>query len=142
VSTKMTEQEREQFLKDVRVGVLSVMEEGRGPLTVPVWYDYDHERGVWLVTDADSRKGKLLRAARRASLCAQDERPPYRYVSVEGPVEITTGDRERDVRPLARRYLGAEGGDRYVEQTSGGDGETLLVTLRPARWLTVDYGKQ
>lgn len=142
MSIQMSESEREQFLKDVRVGVLSVAEEGRGPLTAPVWYDYDRDRGLWFVTDAESRKGRLLLAARRCSLCAQDEQPPYRYVSVEGPIELAAGDRERHLRPLARRYLGVEQGDGYVERTAGGAGEMLLVTLRPQRWLTVDYGKE
>jgi PPOX class probable F420-dependent enzyme len=140
--TRMTELEREEFLKAVRVGVLSIAEDGRGPLAVPVWYDYDRDRGLWFLTDADSRKGRLLLAARRCSLCVQDERPPYRYVSVEGPVEIAAADRELHLRPLARRYLLLEQGDRYTEQSAGQPGETLLLTLRPERWLTVDYGKE
>jgi hypothetical protein len=45
---------------------------------------------------------------------------------------------------MARRYLGAELGDRYVEATSA-DREaaaSVLVRVRPERWLTVDYRKQ
>jgi hypothetical protein len=59
-------------------------------------------------------------------------------------VAIEPADRERHVRPLARRYLGVELGDRYVEATSGGAGEggEILVRMRPERWLTVDYAKQ
>ena len=34
----MTRTEREAFLAETRVGMLSVNEPGRGPLTVPVWY--------------------------------------------------------------------------------------------------------
>ena len=141
MSTKMTEPEREEFLKALHVGVLSIAEPDRGPLTVPVWYAYGRDTGLWFVTDRDSRKGKLLQRAKRCSLCVQDEQPPYRYVSVEGPIELADADRERHLRPLARRYLGVEGGDRYTETSAGAPGETLLVTLRPERWLTVDYGK-
>ena len=141
-STRMTVAEREAFLKEMRVGILSVAEDGRGPLTVPVWYDYDGAAGLWFLTDADSRKGELLQQQHRCSLCVQDERSPYRYVSVEGPVELGEGDRERHLRPLARRYLGVIQGDRYVERSAGEPGETLLVTLRPERWLTVDYRKE
>ena len=108
---------------------------------MPVWYDYDRNRGLWLVTDRASRKGKLLQKVKRCSLCVQDEQPPYRYVSVEGPIALGDADRDRHLRPLARRYLGVEGGDRYTETSAGAPGETLLVTLRPERWLTVDYGK-
>jgi hypothetical protein len=72
----------------------------------------------------------------------QTESPPYQYVSVEGPVvAITKADRERDRRPLAHRYLGRELGDRYVESTADEHGDSILVRMRPERWLTVDYRK-
>ena len=41
MSFAMTRQEREAFLAEVHVGILSVADEGRGPLTVPIWYAYD-----------------------------------------------------------------------------------------------------
>ena len=37
----MTRDERETFLADVHVGVLALDEPSHGPLTVPVWYDYE-----------------------------------------------------------------------------------------------------
>ena len=42
---------------------------------------------------------------------------------------------------LAHRYLGRELGDRYLADSSGGGDESIVVRLRPERWLTVDYGK-
>jgi hypothetical protein len=57
---------------------------------------------------------------------------------------IEPADRERHLRPLARRYLGAELGDRYVAATADEReaGASVLVRVRPERWLTVDYRKQ
>ena len=67
---------------------------------------------------------------------------PYKYVSVEGPiVAVEAADLERDRRPLARRYLGTEVGDSYIESTRDVAGN-VLVRMRPERWLTVDYAKQ
>jgi nitroimidazol reductase NimA-like FMN-containing flavoprotein (pyridoxamine 5'-phosphate oxidase superfamily) len=118
MSLAMTRQEREAFLADVHVGIISIPDEGRGPLTVPIWYAYDPGGELRVVTARASRKGRLLAHAGRFSLCAQTETPPYKYVSVEGPVMATeAADLERDVRPLAHRYLGAAMGDRYIEQT-------------------------
>jgi nitroimidazol reductase NimA-like FMN-containing flavoprotein (pyridoxamine 5'-phosphate oxidase superfamily) len=37
----MTNEEREAFLADVHVAVISVAEDGHGPLVVPVWYSYE-----------------------------------------------------------------------------------------------------
>lgn len=142
MSLAMTREEREAFLAAVHVGVISMAEPGRGPLTVPIWYRYEPGGDVAVVTGRDSRKGRLLAAAPRISLCAQTEAPPYRYVSVEGPVvQVGPADLERDVRPLAHRYLGAEFGERYLEATAGSE-ESIVVRMRPERWLTVDYAKQ
>ena len=141
MSLAMTKQERETFLADLHVGIISIPEEGRGPLTVPIWYSYVPGEEVRIVTGRATRKAQLLRTARRFSLCAQTETPPYKYVSVEGPVvAIEPADLERDRRPLARRYYGAEPGDRYIERTRDLV-ENVLVRMRPERWLTVDYGK-
>ena len=145
MSLAMTRAEREAFLAALHVGVISISESGRGPLTVPIWYDYEPGGDLWVLTDRDSRKGKLLEVGKRISLCAQTEAPPYQYVSVEGPiVAIEPADRERHTRPMARRYLGAELGDRYVEATSAerDAGGSIGVRVHPARWLSVDYKKQ
>ena len=139
----MTRQERESFLAEVHVGVISIPEEGRGPLTVPVWYGYEPGGELRVVTGRTSRKGRLLERARRFSLCAQTETSPYRYVSIEGPiVAVEPADLERDRRPLARRYLGTEAGDAYIESTREEHADNVVVRMRPARWLTADFSKE
>ena len=135
----MTREEREQFLAGVHVGVLSVASVGRGgPLAVPVWYSYQPGGTVNVITGGSTRKAAAIRAAGRFSLCAQDERPPYKYVTVEGPV--TVGEASHDERlALARRYLGPEGGDAYV--SANPTGGQIVFRMTPERWLSVDYGK-
>jgi nitroimidazol reductase NimA-like FMN-containing flavoprotein (pyridoxamine 5'-phosphate oxidase superfamily) len=143
-SLAMSRAEREAFLAAVRVGVISIADEGRGPLSVPIWYGYEPGGELWIVTDRESRKGKLLLKADRFSLCAQTETPPYQYVSVEGPiVTLERAELERHTRVLAHRYLGKEGGDAYVKATGAGDESdgSIVVTMRPERWLSVDYRK-
>ena len=144
MSLKMTKAERETFLADLHVGVISIAEEGRGPLTAPIWYGYEPGGDLWILTERSSLKGRRLQEAGRFSLVAQIETPPYKYVSVEGPItSIEKPDLERDERPMAHRYLGPELGDGYIAATRG-DGETdnILVKMRPQRWLTTDYSKQ
>jgi hypothetical protein len=142
-SLSMTKPEREAFLADLHVGVISIDQPDRAPLAVPIWYDFDPEIGVWVITEASSLKGKRLTAAGRYSLCAQTETPPvYQYVSVEGPViETRPADVEKDTRPMARRYFGQELGDQYVAATADSGGRSLVYVMRPERWLTVDYSK-
>jgi nitroimidazol reductase NimA-like FMN-containing flavoprotein (pyridoxamine 5'-phosphate oxidase superfamily) len=138
----MTKEEREAFLADIHMAVISVAEDGHGPLVVPIWYSYEPGGEVRIITGRTSRKGELLERAGRFSLCVQTETLPYyKYVSVEGPIiAIEAADLERDRRPLAHRYLGTELGDRYIEDGREVVGN-VLVRMRPERWLTVDYAK-
>ncbi len=146
MSFTMTKEEREAFLAALHVGVIAVEREGNVPLVVPIWYAYTPGGEVTIVTGQQSRKATLLTQARRFSLCVQDEASPYAYVTVEGPiVAIEAADREGDVRPMAQRYLGREGGDEYIARMSaqpGESGDDMLVRMRPERWLTADYGKE
>ena len=141
MSLEMSKQEREDFLAGLHVGIVSIADGTRGPLTLPIWYSYENGGEVVIITDSSSRKARLLGDAGRFSLCAQTEEPPYRYVSVEGPVTGTRpADLEQDLRPMARRYLGTELGDGYVAgSTVVGQ---IVISMRPERWRTVDYSKE
>ena len=137
----MTPAEREAFLADLHVGVVSVTAEGRAPLTMPIWYSYEPGGTVSFITGRTSRKAVLIEREQRLSLCAQTETPPYRYVSIEGPATIGAPDHERDVRPTALRYLGPQMGEVYLQATAAEHAGSILVTVTPERWLSVDYGK-
>ncbi len=140
MSLAMSRTVREAFLAAQHVGIVSVAEPGRGPLTLPIWYAYEPGGEVRFLTGAHSRKAGLIRQAGRVSLCAQTETPPYQYVTVEGPVTITEPDFERDVRPMAYRYLGEQLGDWYLQTTAEERARgVILVRLQPQHWLTADY---
>ena len=99
----MSTSERQAFLADVRVGVLAIAgADGAGPLAVPIWYSYQPGGALSFTTGAGTRKARAIAAAGRFSLCVQDEQPPYRYVTVEGPAVI-----ERRQPPGAARHRAA-----------------------------------
>lgn len=140
----MTREEREEFLAAVHIGIVSIPQEGRGPLTVPLWYRYEPGGDVEFETGRDTRKGRLLQVGGRISLCVQTEVPPYQYVSVEGPVTaIESAQLDRDTRPLAHRYLGATMGEKYIAATDTEEMRqgAILIRLRPEHWLAVDFAK-
>jgi PPOX class probable F420-dependent enzyme len=135
--TDMTTAEREEFLADLHVGILSIEREGKGPLALPIWYQYE-DGDVIISMTGTSVKAILLRRHGRASLTVQNETPPYQYVMVEGPVTVAHED--RDILPIATRYLGEEFGAWYAENNPTTD-DSVIARLRPERWLTCDYGK-
>jgi PPOX class probable F420-dependent enzyme len=138
---KMTESERQEFLAGLHVGVLGLERSDGPPLVVPVWYSYEPGGDVEVLTSASSLKGRLAAAAGRASLCAQQEELPYKYVTVEGPVEIDElgDDAQAAVLPMAIRYLGEEMGRGYAAGDTATD--EVRIRIRPDRWFSVDYAK-
>jgi nitroimidazol reductase NimA-like FMN-containing flavoprotein (pyridoxamine 5'-phosphate oxidase superfamily) len=143
MSVTMSGTEREQFLADLHVGVLSVAEAGRAPLTVPIWYSYAPGGVVSVITGSASRKARLIAAAGRFSLCAQSEEAPYKYVSVEGPVTSTEAPVEADeARAMAHRYLGQEFGDLYLAATAERAAGQCIIRMTPQSWRTSDFAKE
>jgi hypothetical protein len=135
----MSRAQREEFVAATRVGMVSIAEAGRGPLTVPVWYRYTPGGTLRFVTGANSRKAALLKAADRIGFGVQSESPPYQYVSLEGPV--TTPDYEADIRPTALRDFGEQMGAMYLASGADAPEPSIPVELRPERWYSVDYSK-
>ncbi|WP_370949161.1 pyridoxamine 5'-phosphate oxidase family protein [Amycolatopsis sp. cg5] len=140
MSFVMTAEEREEFLSGVHVGVLAIERDGRAPLTVPVWYDYEPGGEVLIWMDRGSQKDKAIRTAGRFSLLAQSESWPYKYVTAEGPVTANDGGPTREEADrIAGRYLPEADAKAYVDGALG-EG-SLLVRMRPAKWLSNDQSK-
>jgi len=132
----MSKETRETFLAEVHVGVFCVTRPGGAPLATPVWYLYEPGGDVRVIVGRDSQKAELVRAAAVASLCAQAEAMPYRFVTVEGSASIEEGARDLAFE-MAARYLGDQLAKGYVATTS--DHDSVVVRLTPLRWRTQDY---
>ncbi len=138
MSRPMTQEEREAFLAEVHVGVIGLDRRGRAPLTVPIWYIYEPGGELWIMVESDSAKQRLIERAGRFSLCVQSETPPYKFVSIEGPVtNVRPSDKDRDERLMAHRYLGEKPGvdvhcfpKSDVNHVSG-----RIVTISPGRFV-------
>ncbi len=138
--TALNQQEKEAFLSELHIGVLSIPRDGRGPLTAPIWYCYAPGESLRVMIGKNSQKAKLLAVGTRVSLCAQQETPPYKYVTAEGAVVRIAEGTEEDIVELASRYLGEEQGKGYADNMpiSG----SVTVTVRPETWLAVDYSRR
>lgn len=134
-----TETERQQFLADSHIAVLSVAAaDGRPPASVPIWYDYRPGGNVRVNTGAGSRKAKLIERAGAVTLVVQREELPYQYVVVEGTViEATTPAPLEPREAIAIRYLGEQAGREFARQMDAAS--SVLFTIRPDRWLTADF---
>jgi nitroimidazol reductase NimA-like FMN-containing flavoprotein (pyridoxamine 5'-phosphate oxidase superfamily) len=137
----MSAARREEFLAGVHVGVLSVAVDRTGrTLAVPVWYSYQPGGLLTVLTGRRSRKATAIRAAGRFGVCAQHDSPPYRYVTVEGPVVSEEELDPAERLAMARRYLGSAGGERYVTDNPDPGRENVAFRMRPEHWLSQDQG--
>ena len=129
----MTGEEVRAFLTTLppHTGKLATVRADGRPHLAPVWYDVDGDDTLVFNTGASTVKGRNLRRDPRASLCVDDERPPFSFVVVEGVVELS--DDLADVRVWAARiggrYMGPERAEEYAAR-NGVPGE-LVVRLRP-----------
>src|SRR5215472_6288218 len=133
--------DREFFLAEPHVAALSVSAgQGRGPLTVPIWYQYAPGGEAWVLTEASSRKARLIEATGRFTLMVDRLMPTTRYVSVEGPVTRTVPGTDELLLEITARYLPPNQVQAYLDFASTELGDQIAIFMRPERWLTADLG--
>jgi hypothetical protein len=145
---QLTERERQEFLAEPHVAVLSVSSgDNRPPHTTPVWYAYEPGGNLTFFTGTQGRKSRkagLIQRAGVLSLTVQREEFPYRYVTIEGAV--AGADRPpsaEQVLAVVRRYLPEEAAQGFVKaELEHPSPEFVLFTVRPDRWLSFDFGDE
>jgi PPOX class probable F420-dependent enzyme len=132
---RMTEQEWHAFvMQGTRTGKVATTRKDGRPHVVPIWFVVDGD-DILFTTGASSVKGQALRRDLYACLCVDDQAPPFSFVMVEGPVELSTDldEMRRVATRIGRRYMGAE---RAEEVGARNTAESeLLVRLRPTHVL-------
>jgi PPOX class probable F420-dependent enzyme len=129
----MSDERVRAFLASVppHTGKLATVRADGRPHLAPIWYDLDEDGTIVFNTGADTVKGRNLARDPRASLCVDDERPPFSFVVLEGEVELS--DELAEVRRwaarLGARYMGSDRAEEYGAR-NGVPGE-LLARLRP-----------
>ena len=139
--TKLSVRDRDLFLAEPHIAALSVSAGAdRGPLTMPIWYQYEPGGEAWVLTPAASRKVPLIEAAGRFTLMVERTAPTVRYVSVEGPVTRVIPETDALLREITERYLPPEKVPGYLALAKAEFGEQIVIYMRPQRWLSSDLG--
>jgi PPOX class probable F420-dependent enzyme len=129
----MTDEQRRAFLLDgTRTGILATVRKDGRPHAAPIWFTLDGD-DVLFTTNTETVKGRNLRRAGRALLVVDEATPPYDFVTIEGPVEISEDLDEmlHWATILGGRYMGAEQAEGFGRRNAV-RGE-LLVRLRPGK---------
>jgi nitroimidazol reductase NimA-like FMN-containing flavoprotein (pyridoxamine 5'-phosphate oxidase superfamily) len=137
----LSKEEREEFLAEPHVAALSVYAgEDRGPLTVPIWYQYSPGGEPWLLTGRGSRKHRLIEAAGRFTLMVERVEPSVRYVAVDGTVSRIEASTDEHVVEVSARYVAPARLDAYLAYARESYGDQVVIHLKPEQWLSADLG--
>jgi PPOX class probable F420-dependent enzyme len=127
----MTTDETRSFLEaGTRTAKVATMRRDGRPHVVPVWFVLDGDDVVF-TTGERSLKGKALQRDPRVSLCVDDERPLYSYVTINGLASLGTelDELRRLATRIGGRYMGAERAEEFGRRNAVA-GE-LLVRVKP-----------
>ena len=137
----LSREDRERFLAEPHVAALSVDAGGsRGPLVVPIWYQYSPGGEPWILTSPSSRKAQLIEAAGFFSLMVERVAPTTRYVAVDGALSRIEPGTDAQLEEMTRRYLDGDAADRYLEFARRELGDHVGIYLTPQHWLSADMG--
>ena len=123
----------ESFVQAPRIALLAYLRTDGRPSQAPIWYAY-RDGAFYISTTTGSAKHRALQRDPRVCLTIHDERPPYRAVIMDGSVELTPLDPQRDpTAGIAVRYFGRLGAAEYDKMTAEEYARTgiTLITLRP-----------
>lgn len=131
----MTDDEVRAFLTadPPHTGKLATVRADGRPHVAPVWYAVDDDGSILFTTGQETVKGRNLARAGYAAMCVDDERPPFSFVMLEGPVELSDDlDQVRHwATAVGGRYMGADKAEAFGDRNAV-PGE-LLARLRPEK---------
>jgi PPOX class probable F420-dependent enzyme len=102
---KLTDDQRAFIRDNPYYAVVTTLREDGSPHATVVWVDEDEGR-ILLNTAYPRAKTKDLTNDPRAAVTIIDPADPYKWISVSGPVTLTTETANDDIDRLARKYTG------------------------------------
>ncbi|MCA9913295.1 MAG: PPOX class F420-dependent oxidoreductase [Anaerolineae bacterium] len=131
----MTPEEYRAFMMNTpRTGKLATVRADGRPHIAPIWFTMDGDDLIFSTWHESVKAANLLHD-NRASLCVDDEKPPFAYAIVEGTVEIQTAPDPQEMlrwsTELAGRYMGKDQAEAYGKRNAH-EGEYLL-RLKPSK---------
>jgi PPOX class probable F420-dependent enzyme len=115
-----------------RTAKLAVVRADGSPHVAPVWTDRDGGDIVFM-TAADTVKGKAILRDPRVSLCWDDERPPFSFVTVTGAAVISMDGANLRywATRIAGRYMGRDRDEEYGRRNAVPP--EMVVRVTPSR---------
>lgn len=136
--TNLAVEDLADFLEEPLVAVLATLRRDGSVLLSPVWHEWrDGAFQIW--TGADDVKARHVRRDPRVSVVVAESHPPLRGVEVRGRARLIDERATETAVRIASRYLGPEGGERYVREIGGDD---VIVRVEPGELRVWDFADE
>jgi PPOX class probable F420-dependent enzyme len=124
------------LLAGTRTGKLATVTAAGRPHVAPIWFVLDGD-DVIFTTAATSVKGRNLLRDASASLCVDDDRPPFGFVTLSGTVALSEDLDEMLpwATRIGSRYMGPARAEEFGRRNAV-SGE-LLVRLTPTHTIAI-----
>ncbi|MCH8950050.1 MAG: TIGR03618 family F420-dependent PPOX class oxidoreductase [Chloroflexi bacterium] len=110
--TTMSDEAREAFLAETRLGVLSTLRDDGAPISVPVWFEWDGSHARMFTTASSGKIERLARDARASLLVAARIDEPEAWVAIDGKIDILEEGAADLAERLAERYWDMDDPDK------------------------------
>ena len=128
----MTREQRDAFLREIRIGTLCTLNGDGSPNALPLWYEWDGEK-LRMFSMEDTGKVRRLRKDPRACLSVEDPVGTQEaWVTVEGEVAILAEGGKELALKLAALYYEGEKREKTLATWGKTDGWVLLE-MTPTR---------
>lgn len=141
VMTKMSKAEVARFLvQGTFTGKLATVKKDGRPHVVPIWFVVENGRGrgktgnIIFTTGDTSVKANNIQHDSRVSICVDDQKPPFSFVTIHGNAKIYPYKQKEVLEwatKIAERYMGKKRAKTYGE-VNGGEG-AVLVRIKPTK---------
>ena len=137
----MSKAEVARFLKQgTYTGKLATVKKDGSPHVVPIWFVVENGKGrgkagnIILTTSDTSVKANNIQHDGRVSICIDDQKPPFSFVTIHGTAKIYPYKQKEVLEwatKIAERYVGKKNAKTYGEVNSG-EG-AVLVRIKPTK---------
>ena len=124
-------------------GKLATVKKDGSPHVVPIWFVVENGKGrgkagnIILTTGDTSVKANNIQHDDRVSICIDDQKPPFSFVTIHGTAKIYPYKQKEVLEwatKIAERYVGKKNAKTYGEVNSG-EG-AVLVRIKPSKVIT------
>jgi PPOX class probable F420-dependent enzyme len=133
--------DRDAFLQETRIGILTTMAADGAPVSVPVWYQWDGATARVFSSKTSAKIRRLARDPRASLLVTNAVGEPEFWVAIDGTMAIRPDGAIKLAERLAERYwdMNDAGHRKSVDGWRKNASSLVVLELTPTRIRT--YGE-